>query len=300
MITGIHFLLTYTCTYECDHCFLYCGPHSEGTFTGEQLARVFEEISRMPKVNSVYFEGGEAFLFYPLLLEGVRMARDLDLKVGIVTNGYWATSEKDAEMWLKPLAEMGIADLSISDDAFHYGGEDESPAQKAIRAARKLGLPVDSICIEEARVEAGGAKGEPVIGGGVRLRGRAADKLADGLPTGNWKRFVSCPDEDFENPGRVHIDSFGNVHLCQGLIMGNMWSTPLSKLVEAYDPKAHPIVNPLLEGGPARLAETYNVKIEEEYISECHMCYQVRKALVERFPEYLTPRQVYGLDNEQT
>lgn len=33
MLTGIHILLTYTCTRECDHCFLHCGPKQEGTFT---------------------------------------------------------------------------------------------------------------------------------------------------------------------------------------------------------------------------------------------------------------------------
>jgi MoaA/NifB/PqqE/SkfB family radical SAM enzyme len=29
-MNGIHFLLTYTCNFECDHCFLYCGPKSQG------------------------------------------------------------------------------------------------------------------------------------------------------------------------------------------------------------------------------------------------------------------------------
>ena len=30
MLTGIHFILTYTCNFECDHCFLYCSPKSKG------------------------------------------------------------------------------------------------------------------------------------------------------------------------------------------------------------------------------------------------------------------------------
>jgi len=29
MIKEVHFLLTYTCNFECDHCFLYCGPDLE-------------------------------------------------------------------------------------------------------------------------------------------------------------------------------------------------------------------------------------------------------------------------------
>ena len=29
----VHFLLTYQCLYECDHCFLYCGSQADGTIT---------------------------------------------------------------------------------------------------------------------------------------------------------------------------------------------------------------------------------------------------------------------------
>jgi hypothetical protein len=77
--------------------------------------------------------------------------------------------------------------------------------------------------------------------------------------------------------------------------MGNMWEKPISRIVPEYDPDAHPICGPLLAGGPALLAEKYGVRREEGYISACHLCYLARLALVERFPRYLAPRQVYGL-----
>jgi hypothetical protein len=54
--------------------------------------------------------------------------------------------------------------------------------------------------------------------------------------------------------------------------MGNMWEMPLSSLVRNYDPDAHPICGPLLEGGPAQLAREYGVKHEDEYVDACHMC----------------------------
>ena len=37
MLTGIHFILTYTCNFECDHCFLYCSPRAQGTFSIDQM-----------------------------------------------------------------------------------------------------------------------------------------------------------------------------------------------------------------------------------------------------------------------
>ena len=96
MLTSIHFLLTYTCTYKCDHCFLYCSPQAKGTFTISQLKQVLEEIKKIRSIDNVYFEGGKPFLFYPLMLEGIRMARAAGLQAGVVTNPYWAASEDDA------------------------------------------------------------------------------------------------------------------------------------------------------------------------------------------------------------
>ena len=63
-----------------------------------------------------------------------------------------------------------------------------------------------------------------------------------------------------------------------------------------YEAKSHPVCGPLASGGPAFLAQRYNVDIEDSYVDECHLCYSVRRALVHRFPEYLAPLQVYGLE----
>ncbi len=300
MLTGVHFLLTYTCLYECDHCFLHCSPETSGTFTLEQLRKTFDEISRIQSIEWVYFEGGESFLFYPLLLEGIRMARDLGLKTGIVTNCYWATSVEDAELWLKPLHELGVSDLSVSDDSFHNDEGQDNPAQLARAAAERLGMPVDSICIEEPFVEElieEQNRGEPVVGGSVRFRGRAVDKLAEGLPGRPGKVFTECPYEDLLTPKRVHVDPFGNVHICQGLSIGNMWETPFSAIVDNYRVGEHPICGPLADGGPFRLSEEYGIKSDAGYIDACHLCYLVRLELIDRFPEHLSPKQVYGLES---
>lgn len=32
------------------------------------------------------------------------------------------------------------------------------------------------------------------------------------------------------------------------------------------------------------------------YVDECHFCYLTRKAILSRFPDYLTPKLVYGAD----
>lgn len=295
MLTGIHFLLSYMCNAECDHCFVFSGPGAKGTFTVAQIQRVLSEAKKIGTVEIIYFEGGEPFLFYPVMIEGMRKARERGFKIGLVTNSYFATSVEDAMLWFKPLAEMGIEDLSLSDDPYHFeDGEQDNPARIALAAARKLGLPVSTIAIERPTVGPDTERGTPVIKGGAVLRGRAVEKLTADLPRRGWREFTECPYEDLKEPGRVHVDAYGQVHLCQGLSMGNMWKVPLSQMVETYQASEHPICGPLLEGGPVRLAEEYRIDHEEMYVDACHFCFLLRKALLDTFPDYLAPRQVYG------
>jgi len=248
MLTGIHFLLTYKCTQECKHCFVHGSPLSNGTFTLEQIEKALDEAAKIGTIKWIYFEGGEPFLFYPLMLEGIKAAKSKGFKTGIVTNAYWATSEKNAELYLKPLRELNISDLSISDDTLHNKNEKNSAAKNALNSARKLGIPASSICVE--------------IDNGVMFKGRAAHKLADKLTKRGWQEFSECPYENLESPGRVHIDAYGNVHLCQGISMGNLWETPLSMLVKNYSASSHPICKPLAKGGPAELAREYDIKLK--------------------------------------
>jgi len=298
MLTDIHFILTYTCNFECDHCFLYCSPNSMGTFTLSQIKDVLAECKKMGTIKTIGLEGGEPFLFHPLVLAAVKMARESGYKTAIQTNCYWATAIEDAGLWLEPLDKAGLDYLEVSDDTFHHEDESENPAKRARAAAEELTMKVNSICINPPQVEDDHdqEKGEPIYRGGPKMRGRAVEKLIPGLPTKSWDTFHECPFEDLRNPKRVHIDAFGTVHLCQGLSMGNMWETPLSELVENYDPDNHPVCGPLLAGGPTRLAQEYNVAHQDEYVDACHLCTHSCLALIDRFPQYLTPRQVYGLE----
>lgn len=301
-LKGIHFLLTYTCNYTCDHCFLYCSPNSQGTFSLDHIKLILDEAAKIGTIESIYFEGGEAFLFYPIMLEGMRFAKKKGFKIGLVTNSYWATNVKDAEVWLKPIREIGIESMEVSNDLFHFDDKFDNLAKNARIAAENLGIPISSITIEAPTVQEGidkdHEKGKPVIGGGAMFRGRAVEKLIEGLPTRPWNELTSCPYEDLVDLGRVHIDPFGNVQICQGLSIGNAFKTPLSKIIADYNGDNNPICSSLIKGGPAELANRYGLEHEDSYVDECHMCYKMRLKLIDKFPEFLCPKQVYGLENQ--
>lgn len=301
MISQLHILATYSCTKECDHCFVYSGPGADptGTFSLEQLIAVIEEAKKVDSIEWFYFEGGEPFLFYPIMVDAIRLAKKNNFKVGIVTNGYWATSEDNARYFLKDLRDLEIDDLSVSDDCFHMLSPSDHPSILIEKIGSELGVPVNTLCLykpDEIPNDIEINKGEPITGGNIRIRGRAADTLSSYLPTKESIFLNSCGYEDLVNPMRVHLDAYGYIHICQGITIGNMWEKPLSEILTTYDPYNHPIVAPLVKGGPLELAKTYQIPFKEQFVETCHMCYTIRKTLRAYHPEYLQPNQIY---NEQ-
>ncbi len=294
-LSGLHLLLTQQCNYECEHCFVWGSPSQSGTMTLRTIEEILNQARDVGSVEWIYFEGGEPFLYYAVLLEGVRMSRGLGFRVGIVSNGYWATESEDALEWLRPLAGL-IQYLSISSDLFHGSEEGNQEIPRACAAAADLGIPAAPIRVAQPGAMNAVSNGATLPKGVSPLayRGRAAEVLTAQASQHPWEQLTECPCEDLREPGRVHVDPFGNVHLCQGISLGNLFQTPLDRICETYDPDAHPIIGPLLAGGPAELARRYGVKHESGYADACHLCYEARRALRPKFPEILTPDPMYG------
>ncbi len=293
----IHLLLTYRCTYECDHCFVWSSPNANGTMKLAQVKRYIDQAAKFDSINKIYLEGGEPFMYYPIMLESAKYVRKQGLEVGVVSNGYYGTSVEDAVEWLKPFKELIAPPLFISDDGYHSSdSEERTPADYAVAAAEHLGMNAATICIDPPSViEDERNPGEAIVGGGVRFRGRAVEKVgSDELLKQSWDSFTSCPDEDFDKIGRLHLDANGNLYPCQGVVVGNMESNSLAEIVEQYDPQAHPIIAPICSGGPAELVRKYNLPLKDQYVDACHLCYLARKMLRSQYPEHLAPPQVYG------
>jgi MoaA/NifB/PqqE/SkfB family radical SAM enzyme len=247
-------------------------------------------------VEWIYFEGGEPFLYYGALLAGVELAAGRGFKVGIVSNGYWATDMVDAFTCLKPFKGL-VQDLSLSSDDFHWAENYSKLTKSAVAAAKKLGIPVSLISIAPPEeTHACSASGQiPAGESAVVFRGRAVEKLASRADHFHWEQFQECPFEDLREPERVHLDALGNVHICQGISLGNVFEKPLVKLFRDYDPDTHPITGPLLRGGPAELVRANELKCRQNCCDACHLCYQARRELRTRYPQILTPDQMYGV-----
>lgn len=313
-LDGIHFLVTYRCTYACDHCFVWGSPNAEATMTLAQLTSVIDQGAELG-LAEVYFEGGEPTLAYPVVLAAAKHARELDLDVGIVSNCFWATSLEDARLWLAPFAELGVADLSLSSYAYFVENADEEHLRDAVLAARELGIPTSVLEVgAPADIGVPGACSGNVAA--VMHKGRAAVALAPARASRPPATLTTCPHENLADPGRAHVGPDGELQICQGVSGGNVFAgadgppssdvltTPrrdgLRAVLDAYDPEARPVVRELLAGGPWALARAAgHVPQRSYYADECHLCYEVRVALrsAGRHLEVVAPGQCYG-ENE--
>ncbi len=71
--------------------------------------------------------------------------------------------------------------------------------------------------------------------------------------------------------------------------------SPLTEIISDYNVEKHPICGPLIRGGPAQLVKELNISPNQEYADECHLCYSIRREIIDQYPEYLAPKQAYGL-----
>jgi hypothetical protein len=290
-LESVHLLVTYRCERECDHCFVWAGPQSEPAMSIVMIGELLSQAKEIDSVKMVYFEGGEPFMYFPTLVEGVRLARSMGFEVGIVTNGYWGLSDEDARLWLAPLAELGISDLSVSDDEYHRLSEDDRRARVVVEVAKAMGIPVGVLGVCKPGISSD-------EGGQLYFRGRAAEKIAPQHCEKEAASLASCP-EDLRKPGRVHIDPFGLVHVCQGMVIGNTHSRRLAEIVAGYSSSENPVISALVEGGPAELVRKFGLQLPiDRFADDCHLCYVAREMLRASFPDCLAPDEMYGSDRQ--
>ena len=59
------------------------GTHQQGGIVGGQAGEVLAEAERIGTVEWIYFEGGEPFLYYPLMVEGLRLSKAAGFTTGL-------------------------------------------------------------------------------------------------------------------------------------------------------------------------------------------------------------------------
>jgi hypothetical protein len=283
---------------KCKHCYVYSDQRAPGKISLSQISHFLNDGRKLEGIEWVYFGGGEPFTQYPMLLKGIQRARKLDYRVGVETNGYFARTEEAALRLLKPLANMGVKDLRVSNDAIHYQNPSTSPAIKALEAARTLGIPTTLVQISLP----GSTNSNPITASiadhidepRFMYVGRAAEIFAQKKRGISISTLNSCPRNDLADPDYLYIDAYGFVQICPGIAIGNACQDPLNKIINRYDVNTHDVLHVLEENGPSGLYDFFGLPEETKIVDACHACYSARKQIIDMYPQLLSPRHVYG------
>jgi len=314
-ITSLGLHLTDQCNARCQHCAYHCGPGVKGAMGLDDAREYLQQVAGQ-SLDTVCMSGGEPCLYPDLVAEVVREARAVGAPgVWVFTNAYWAVNRTAAGRRLAHLQKAGMTRLCLSADAFHQSFVPVARVRHAMAAARNLGLEVvlDSRFLgpphddnpvnrttRQVLEQLGNLEDIELWQGQPHCIGRAGDSLLPqllqrpGVPRG------SCPGPwaggTWENPAGADVDWCGEVSLCPGISVGNARARPLSIILAEYSPRRHPIIRELAAGGPALLAEMarrIGYTPRAGYVSECHLCYDVRKFLRPRYSSELAPLICY-------
>ena len=89
-------ITTHRCTAACDHCCFSCHPERDEHVPVPNLHKYIEQAAEVDSIKVVAFTGGECFLLGKDLDELVNTASRNRLRSRFVSNGYWASSPREA------------------------------------------------------------------------------------------------------------------------------------------------------------------------------------------------------------
>lgn len=285
--------------------------------TVEQGVRYLRMLHATERV--VHIAGGEAMIEYETLLAICREAdRQQAAPHFIETNASWCTNREVARGRLSELWSAGVRGLYISADPYHlafvpvdrylrcYEAAVERFGEQRVMAPK---LSRQELLEMQRAGRAPALLAEAVRAAPPRMVGRAGEELARQLPPREigelagdtmWhdsSERMSCACEfSPATMWEMHLDPYGNVQTCCGVVLGNVERTPLAELVASGFAAEDPILNALRAEGPVgllRLAEARGYK-RGRYVQKCHLCWEVRKYLRPQFPAVLGPDEIYG------
>jgi len=295
-------ITNYSCTSRCGHCLYGCSPRREKEFIARETAQKCLEKIKSLGCTAVHVGGGEPFL-NP---EGLKMVAKTALCKGVhieyvETNSSWYRDRESACQILTPLKEYGVYALLVSMSPFHNEHIPFYKVKGVIEACHDVGMNIFP-WLQEFYPEIDSFDDKTTHGIGEYEKRYGRDYLS-GLPSRYWihlggralmtfaRVFMKLSFEEilsFNRSGclelldvsHFHFDLWGNYipGLCSGLaIQCDDLGKPLS-------PEKYPFLCTLFQKGVGGLLDLvsnrYNFKPSQEYISKCHLCFDIRRYLV--------------------
>jgi hypothetical protein len=277
--------------------------------SAQTLRQALEAVTVWKPTPQVHFTGGEPFLYFDLLVEGVQAAARLGIPRYVETSASWCTNEAEAVERFVALKQAGLQAVLVSCSPFHAERIPPVRAFRAVRAAVDV-LGSDHVTVYlpqflrvvqlfdadrttplERYVEEFGLEGACEIlwqGYGIISGGRSGYKVGHLVPRHPANAFAQADCAvDILYAHHSHFDLYGNFisGFCGGLTVGDWHDLP-QLLTDFRAGRYPPLTEVLVERGPHGLfemaQEQYGYEpLPDGYTAKCHLCVDVRRHLVE-------------------
>ncbi|MEN6344403.1 MAG: radical SAM protein [Armatimonadia bacterium] len=302
-------MMTYRCSAACRHCLVMAAPGQDGALVSVEAA-VQYGLDFAALGRAVLIAGGEALLYFEHVLEMVRALTAAGVPVAFVeSNGSWCTSDDLTRERLSRLQEAGVQGMYFSVDHYH---QEFVPAERVYRGVsiawelfgREKVHPEELTLTQAQEGERQGmdaGTGGLVARPGVHFIGRAALDLAplvEPVPLEALLDRDCTKDLDVDHLQEIQVDPYGFVRpdWCPGLNLGNTRNHRVRDLCRTQHVQDTPLLREMAARGPAALlplAGRFGITPLPAYASKCHLCFDLRRQLVQYMPEGFGPRQVY-------
>lgn len=300
-IFRVGLLITERCSIECTHCWFNSGPTKMNTMSKEEAISYIDLAKEIPTIQWISFTGGEPLLYPELLETLVGYASNKEFLTEVVTNCFWAETEKKTENTLVRLVEAGLDVINVSADDFHQQHIPFEWVHNCIKVATSLGLKVVIMCAvakssvlrareikqrlgdEKIQILGSGklspSKQVVIIETGFTPVGRGADITREELLMGEYS--VSSPCNMVLRD--IGISPFGDVFPCcsaaslvESIRLGNAKEESLIKILERA--ARHPIFNIISTEGFSVMVKRIGLK-DLQFVNRCHLCHEVLSKL---------------------
>lgn len=312
-------LFTYRCTIACKHCLFNCSPKQPNVCVslenGVEFLRQLRSTDRV-----IHIAGGEPMMYYRRMLAICKSAN----KEGCAphffeTNASWCVNDDVTRKRYEELRNAGLQGVYISADIYHqafvspdrrlrayilavevFGRENVAAGDLSLETLaeyRRIGL--DEELLKEH------ARNHP-----PKLIGRAGEELAKFVPKrpldslahdhlwASASEGEGCmPEFDPKRMWEIHVDPYGNIQTCCGIIIGSVHKKPLIEYMKDGFQANNDLIRIVCERGPfgyLELAIQLGYKPENGYPQKCNLCWEVRKFLRPYFPETFGTAEIYS------
>ena len=287
-VKRVNFRFTYHCNIACRHCYNNSGPHLKAQRI--ELEPMLGIIAQMPSlgIGHLNLTGGEPFLYPDHLTALIAAGRAAGLRgISIYTNGYWATTDEQANRTLERLAIAGFMrgnddHLKVSAGIYH---QEFIAFDHVLTLARRYHAMFDRPLRVDFEFAPGEGKTAELIRNQVSEAG-LSDRIQlifRGVsPAGRGKELPGITirqiDEACNIINQIVFDPDGSARPCcglnnenEGVIVGKLGTCTMMDLVKRM--QNDPILQFLAENPMGAIFDYLDKpRDSDRYSDQCHLC----------------------------